>query len=287
MGLGKTIEALVAINHLFQENRGKYFVVIAPLSLLTNWKRETEKWTKIKAYVFHGNNRMEAFSLWLESGGILITTFGHASLLDLDQQIQIDMLVVDEAHYVKNPKAQRSKAVYAIGEKADYITYMSGTPLENKVEEMVQLISVLQKPVADTINNNFPEFSIRPKTFRETISPVYLRRNRQEVLRELPDLEEVEYWVPFGITEIDHYKEGIQEGNFMKMRRSAWVGGSISESPKLNALVDICNQAKNEGHKIIIFSFFKDVINVIDKTLKDRSYSPICGMIEITSYKHI
>ena len=55
---------------------------------------------------------------------------------------------------------------------------MSGTPLENKVEEMVQLISELQKPIADILNNNITKFSIRPKAFRETIAPVYLRRNK-------------------------------------------------------------------------------------------------------------
>lgn len=277
MGLGKTIEALIAMNHLSQEDGAKYFVVIAPLSVITNWKRETEKWTVFTPYVFHGNKRMEIFTLWLESGGVLITTYGHANFFDLNKQSKIDMLVVDEAHYVKNPKTQRSKAVYAIGEKAEYITYMSGTPLENKIEEMIQLISILQKPIADNLNRNLTKFNLRPKAFRKKIAPVYLRRNREDVLSELPDLEEVEYWLPFGEIELIHYKEGIKEGNFMKMRRSAWTGGSINKSPKLNALVDICEQAKNEGHKVLVFSFFRDVISVVDSILKDRSYGPISG----------
>lgn len=282
MGLGKTIEALIAMNHLYQENGAKHFVVIAPLSVITNWKRETERWTVLKPYIFHGNNRMQIFSLWLEFGGVLITTYGHASFLNLNQEVKIDMLVVDEAHYVKNPGSQRSQAVYAIGEKADYITYMSGTPLENKIEEMVQLISKLQKPIADILNSNLTQLAIRPKTFRENIAPVYLRRNRQDVLSELPELEEVNYWVPFGTTELNYYKGGIQEGNFMKMRRAAWTGGSVRESPKLNALVDICNQAKEEGHRIIIFSFFRDVISLINETLKDRSFGPISGDVNST-----
>lgn len=282
MGLGKTIEALVAMNHLHQEYGSKHFLVIAPLSVLTNWKRETEKWTSFKTYKFHGKDRMENLSLWLESGGVLITNYGHAGILDLDGDVSIDMLVVDEAHYVKNPQAKRSKAVYAIGEKAKYISYMSGTPLENRIEEMIQLISVLQKPIADKLNDNISEFNIRPKTFREKIAPVYLRRNREDVLTELPDLEEVEYWVPFGNSELNHYVEGIKERNFMKMRRSAWTGGSKKNSPKLNALIDICNQARDEGNKVLIFSFFRDVIDVIDKALKDRRYGPITGDVSNT-----
>ena len=182
-----------------------------------------------------------------------------------------------------NPKSLRSKIVYAIGEKSDYITYMSGTPLENRVEEMVQLISILQKPIAYSLSDNISEFNIRPKTFREKIAPVYLRRNRQDVLGELPELEEVEYWLPFGKTELKDYKEAIREGNFMKMRRSAWTGGSLSKSPKLNALVDICDQAKDEGHKVLIFSYFRDVISLVHRTLIDRSYGPISG--DVSSIK--
>jgi len=57
------------------------------------------------------------------------------------------------------------------------------------------------------------------------------------------------------VIRIFHYIEGVEEKSFMKMRRSAWTGGSINESPKLNELVDICDQAKNEGHKIFINSY--------------------------------
>lgn len=279
MGLGKTIEALVAINHLYQEKDGKYFIVIAPLSVMTNWKRETEKWTKLKTYVFHGNNRRDTFSLWLEFGGVLITTYGHAGHIKLNKIKKIDMLVVDEAHYIKNPKAIRSKVVYALGENSSYLTYMSGTPLENNVGEMIQLISKLQYPIASQLKNNLTNYSIRPKTFRKKVAPVYLRRNRKDVLSELPDLEEVEYWLPFGKREINHYKAAIEEGNFMKMRRSGWSGGTTADSPKLNALLDICEQAKAEGHKILIFSFFRKVLDLIDNELSDRSVGQITGDI--------
>ena len=287
MGLGKTIEALIAMNHLYQEDKQKHFIVIAPLSVLTNWKRETEKWTTLKPYVFHGNSRVSNMSLWKEFGGVLITTYGHASMINTNDNIKVSMLVVDEAHYVKNPKAQRSKAIYKLGEEAEYITYMTGTPIENRIGEMVQLISKLHQPIANKLKSNISDFSIRPKTFRKEVAPVYLRRNRHDVLQELPELEEIEHWVPFGEKELIHYKQGIEEGNFMKMRRSAWTGGDIKNSPKLDALVEICHQAKEEGHKVLIFSFFRDVISIIDETLKDRSYGPISGDVSSTRRQEI
>ena len=231
----------------------------------------------LRTFVFHGGNRWDTFSLWLEFGGVLITTYGHAGYLRIDDIGKIDLLVVDEAHYAKNPKAIRSQVVYNLGDKSRYVTYMSGTPLENNVGEMIQLISKLQYPIANKLKYNLSDYSIRPKSFRKKISPVYLRRNRKDVLNELPELEEIEYWLPFGPKEIQHYKAAIEEGNFMKMRRSGWSGKTTKDSPKLNALVDICDQAKAEGHKILIFSYFRKVLDLIETTLSDRSLGQITG----------
>src|SRR5699024_7942301 len=186
MGLGKTVQALAVLNHLNHDGK-QAFIVVCPLSVVANWKRETEKFTKLNALIYHGKDRDQVFKQWQEEKGILITTFSHTRNIDKNAVDHIDALIVDEAHYIKNPEAKRSISVYELAEKAEYVSFMSGTPMENRLEEMKQLISVLQENIADKISNEL--HLLEPKKFKREVAAVYLRRNRADVLGELPELE--------------------------------------------------------------------------------------------------
>lgn len=276
MGLGKTIQALSAINHLYQNDQ-KYSVVISPLSVVTNWQREIKKFTKMNSYIFHGKTRESAWKAWSKHGGVLITTFEQTKRFNFSEDHRIDICIVDEAHYIKNPDAQRSKAVYKVAEKAEYSVFMSGTPIENRLEEMKQLISILQPEIAETIDP--VKHSLQPSQFRKLVAPVYLRRNRKEVLAELPEMEMLERWVDFGDEERENYEKYVEYGHLMGMRRAGWTGGTLEKSPKLAMLVDICEEAKENGYKVLIFSFFKDVIRTIHHEVEDRAFEPITGSV--------
>lgn len=84
----------------------------------------------------------------------------------------------------------------------------------------------------------------------EPIAPVYLRRNREDVLIELPGLVQMEEWVDFGPDKVLQYREAVRAGSFMDMRRVAWIGGSAAASPKLNRLLEICADATENNRKI-------------------------------------
>src|SRR5699024_11840840 len=103
-------------------------------------KREIQKFSGLKVFIFHGNGRDEAFEGWKNESGVMLTTYGHAGKLDRDEIPDLNVLIVDEAHFVKNPGARRSQSVYKLGENTEYVLYMSGTPLENRLAEMKQLI---------------------------------------------------------------------------------------------------------------------------------------------------
>lgn len=275
MGLGKTIQALASINHLYQLNQKKA-IVICPLSVISNWERETEKFTSIPVFIYHGANKENAYSEWNKHGGILLTNYASAKKIEYSEDFTLDICIVDEAHYVKNPSAQRSKAVYQLADLSSYVVFMSGTPLENKVSEMRQLISVLQPDIANAIGSGI--HSLQPQLFRKTIAPVYLRRNREEVLAELPELDIIERWVDFGSNERQVYKDYLEQNNIMGMRRSAWMGNTFKESPKLKTLIDICNESKENGYKVLVFSFFRDVIRTVHHSI-ENSLEPITGDI--------
>ena len=274
MGLGKTVQALAVLNHLNHDGK-QAFIVVCPLSVVANWKRETEKFTKLNALIYHGKDRDQVFKQWQEEKGILITTFSHTRNIDKNAVDHIDALIVDEAHYIKNPEAKRSISVYELAEKAEYVSFMSGTPMENRLEEMKQLISVLQENIADKISNEL--HLLEPKKFKREVAAVYLRRNRADVLGELPELEIIEQWSDFGQEEQVLYDQAVENGKVMTMRRAAWQGGSPDKSPKLDALREICEAARENGHKVLVFSFFRDVIETIQEHLTGQTFPAITG----------
>jgi SNF2 family DNA or RNA helicase len=273
MGLGKTIQALALINHLFQNDEG-YSIVVCPLSVLANWKREIEQHSNLNAFIFHGNQRATAFTKWQEEKGVLLTTYEQTFHLDMEN-LTVNALIVDEAHYVKNPDAKRSKSVYQLASLADYALFMSGTPLENRLEEMKQLIAVLQPDIAELLSKEL--HLLHPTEFRKTVASVYLRRNRKDVLKELPELEIIPQWMDFGEKEELEYEQAVNAGKLMSMRRAAWLGGTPETSPKLQKLLDICEEAYENGHKVLVFSFFRDVIRTVEGHLEGRTFEPITG----------
>lgn len=274
MGLGKTIQALAMINHLSQNNQ-KYAMVVCPLSVVANWKREIDQRSKLKTFIFHGNNRDAEFAKWQASTGVLITTYEQTLRMDFEDEHHLDTLIVDEAHYVKNPEAKRSQSIYKLAGIAEYVLFMSGTPLENRLEEMKQLISILQPDIAEKLSQEL--HLLQPNEFKQVVAPVYLRRNRKDVLSELPELEIIPQWMDFGEKEKRYYHQAVMEGKLMAMRRAAWQGGSPEHSPKLEKLLDICEAAAENGHKVLVFSFFKDVIHTIQQYLKGRTFEAITG----------
>lgn len=273
MGLGKTIQALALINHLFENNEG-YSIVVCPLSVLANWKREIEQHSNLKAFIFHGNQRASAFLNWQEEKGVLLTTYEQTFHLELEN-LTINALIVDEAHYVKNPDAKRSKSVYQLASLSEYVLFMSGTPLENRLEEMKQLIAVLQPDIAEQLSNEL--HLLHPTEFKKTVAAVYLRRNRKDVLKELPELEIIPQWMDFGEEEELADQQAVYGGQLMLMRRAAWLGGTPESSPKLQKLLDICEEAYEKGHKVLVFSFFRDVIRTVESHLAGRTFEPITG----------
>lgn len=274
MGLGKTMQAIAAM--AAHAASGKtHFMVVCPAGVLINWCREITKHSKLQSIKVHGNDE-EAIEKWLKEGGVAVTTYESISRFELPEDAKIDMLTADEAHYVKNPEAIRTKALIKILEKTENVLFMTGTPLENRVEEMCFLLGCLQKDIASKAEDMI-HLSDAPQ-FRRILAPVYLRRTREDVLKELPDLIENEEWVDLTKKEAEEYKLAVNEENFMAMRQVSWFG-DMKESSKANALLEICEQAKEDGRKIIIFSFFRNTITKVCELLKEQALEPITGDI--------
>jgi SNF2 family DNA or RNA helicase len=275
MGLGKTIEALAAICHI-ASGGGSHFLVVCPASVLVNWDHEIKNRTPLLRARIHGSDRVRVANLWKRRGGIAVTTFDSLKALP-DLGLTVDMLVVDEAHYIKNPAAQRTAAVQGWIARANRTLYLTGTPMENRVEEFRTLVSHLQPAVAERVRA--VDGLAGADAFRRAVAPVYLRRNQADVLDELPPRIETEEWVDLEREDFDAYRDAVATGNFMAMRRAAYAPGTISGSAKLARLVEIVEEAAANHRKVVVFSFFRDVLAAVSHVLGEQVIGTISGSV--------
>ncbi|MCR5742180.1 MAG: DEAD/DEAH box helicase [Lachnospiraceae bacterium] len=278
MGLGKTMQALAAMVHLYNQG-SKHFLVFCPLSVVENWRREVTRFTPLRPVIFHGSQAIceAAWNDWYDNGGVGIANYSSAYKLEPLKDTPIALMVVDEAHYIKNPEAQRTKMVLSMGGWAERVVYMTGTPLENKVDEMLYMIECLNSDVAKEIRRS--RATSDAPSFKKIIMPVYLRRERADVLTELPEKIEYKDWLLPNETELKWYVERLTEsGNpFMSIRRISWGIDDITQSTKANRLMEIVEEARDDGKRLLIFTFFKDTLAKVKLLLGDKCIGTIDG----------
>ncbi|WP_435228086.1 DEAD/DEAH box helicase [Streptomyces sp. Tue6028] len=264
MGLGKTVQAVAALAHL--AGRGdSHFLVVCPASVLINWTREIRARSTLRALPVHGADRQDAYAEWRETGGVAITTYDVLHTLPAPDGAAPGMLVVDEAHYVKNPDTRRSRAVAAWTGRCDRVLFLTGTPMENRVEEFRTLVRHLRPELLPEIHGS--SAAAGPHAFRRSVAPAYLRRNQQDVLTELPALLHVDEWEEFSAADRRAYREAVEAGNFMAMRRAAYV--DAERSAKLQRLRELVSEAAGNGLKVVVFSYFRDVLATVRQALDD------------------
>ncbi|MCR5591522.1 MAG: DEAD/DEAH box helicase family protein [Lachnospiraceae bacterium] len=282
MGLGKTIQAIAAMSEVASSSDGTcHFLVICPASILINWAREIGKFSDIEAYILHGQKLEDTLSIWKENGGAAITNYESlGKIVDkIDEKMKLAMLIVDEAHYMKNPDAQRTKYIKRLDNESDRIVMMTGTPLENRVEEMCSLISFI-RPDMEAAVRSMAHIS-HLSEFKEKLSPMYLRRTRKQVLKELPSMEEKIEWCEMTDLDRDEYIMAVRDRSFMKMRRLSFLQDDMENSAKARRLIELCDEAIDEGRKAVVYSFFRETVGKVSTALGDRCIGVISGDTKI------
>jgi SNF2 family DNA or RNA helicase/uncharacterized Zn finger protein len=204
MGLGKTLQVIATLLKLKQDGelKKKKAIVVAPTTLLTNWKKEMERFAPdLKAHIYHGPGRSLAP---LSEADLLLTTYGvvrseHAQL----QKKPWLAMVIDEAQNIKNPQTEQTKAVKKI--EAPVRIAMSGTPVENRLSEYWSIMDFANRGYLGSLNH-FKEEYARPieldrdqhqlDRFRRVTEPFILRRVKTDkrIISDLPDkIEQNQY----------------------------------------------------------------------------------------------
>jgi superfamily II DNA or RNA helicase len=272
MGLGKTVEALAVFTHL-RATGHSHFLVVCPAAVVSNWIRETAKHTKLGAARLHGPpwERNHAATSWVRNGGVAVTTY---DLLPWAQEqldkTQVACAVFDEAHYIKNPAAKRSIVAAELMDSLKYVILMTGTPLENSVQEFRNLIGYIRADLAESA----PEYLA--SRFRKHVAPAYLRRNQEDVLTELPELVEIDEWMGMSNADGRVYREAVQGGHFMLMRRAAMLS---ERSLKVERLLEIVEEAEANERRVIVFSYFREVLAEVARLLPGEVFGPLTGSL--------
>ncbi|KAH9134583.1 hypothetical protein AeRB84_019682 [Aphanomyces euteiches] len=210
MGLGKTIQTLSFLNDLrVTHGLPGPFLVVAPLSLIAQWQNECETWTEMDCVVYHGSSEareiIQQYEFYHIVNGkpdkkkpykfhILVTTYEIAIKdIALLSKIQWQCLVVDEAHRLKNQSSRLVEQMRSL--KRAYCVLLTGTPLQNKTEELWALLNFLDPDAFPSLTGFLSQFgSLQDATqvadLHKLLKPYLLRRVKEDVEKSLPPKEE-------------------------------------------------------------------------------------------------
>ena len=288
MGLGKTLQAISAIAHRSSTGANR-FLVVCPASVITNWIREVDARSELPIIRIHGEDHKASLQRWVESSGIGITTYDTLKSFEISEEqitgLGVDTVIVDEAHYIKNISTGRTRTIAKWLDRSPNVIFLTGTPLENRVDEFIALAKLLDSKMGNELSR--VAMAAGPESFRRTVAPIYLRRNTEEVLKELPELIEVVEYCTWEGVDKQKYIDAVASGNFMAMRRAAFSAQPNMIPSKLERLLELVDESFESGQKVIVFSYFRSIIEQVMHALGERAIGPITGSVSSTQRQNI
>lgn len=306
MGTGKTVQAITAC----EESGAGKVLIVCPATLKWNWFNEIKQWTGKEGTIIQGtkNKRLEQIAGFTD--GYMIINYEALRLHPELKKVKWDIRVFDEAHKLKNRKAQQTKAAKLIKSKKTF--QLTGTPMLNRADELYSLLNMLYPKkytsywrfvdqFCQTYDNGFGKDILQGKpeqveALRAEIQPVMLRRTKQDVLAELPAKTYVRHTVELNGKQRKMYKEMHDEAVTMvgdelvaasvviaqitRLRQIAistqMLNPEVDLAAKVDALLEIIED--NADHKIAVFSQFRTAIEIVGRKLDEKGV----GWVSVT-----
>ncbi|XP_073726574.1 chromodomain-helicase-DNA-binding protein 6 isoform X2 [Misgurnus anguillicaudatus] len=239
MGLGKTIQSITFLYEIFYMGLRGPFLIIAPLSTITNWEREFRTWTDINVIVYHGSQISRQMILQYEmynrdeQGNIVAGQFKFHGVITTFEMIMADCpelkkinwrcVVIDEAHRLKNRNCKLLEGLKLMN--LEHKVLLTGTPLQNSVEELFSLLNFLepsQFPSETTFLEEFGDLKTEEqvKKLQAILKPMMLRRLKDDVEKNLAPKEETIIEVELTNIQKKYYR-AILEKNFAFLAKGA------------------------------------------------------------------
>ncbi|KAG1963214.1 chromodomain-helicase-DNA-binding protein 6 isoform X1 [Pimephales promelas] len=239
MGLGKTIQSITFLFEIFFMGLRGPFLIIAPLSTITNWEREFRTWTEMNVIVYHGSQISRQMILQYETyyrdeqGNIMTGQFKFHGVITTFEMIMADCpelkkinwrcVVIDEAHRLKNRNCKLLEGLKLMN--LEHKVLLTGTPLQNSVEELFSLLNFLepsQFPSETTFLEEFGDLKTEEqvKKLQAILKPMMLRRLKDDVEKNLAPKEETIIEVELTNIQKKYYR-AILEKNFTFLAKGA------------------------------------------------------------------
>ncbi len=302
MGLGKTLQTLALLQYVKEKGGSGPNLIIVPTSVLPNWQKEIDKFVPhMKTLVIYGTNREPLFKEIPESD-IVLTTYALIRR-DLDQLLKYEYsaVILDEAQNIKNPNTITARSVRKL--KTKFKVCLSGTPIENNLFELWSLFEFLmpgflgsqhafQKSVVKPIKDGDEEAL---EYLRARVKPFILRRTKKEVVKELPPKVEQVYYAALMDEQRELYAalaKRLKEQVLKKVEEKGLAQSQMSildallklrqicchprllklnmpgintnmPSGKFEAFKDLVTGIIEDGHKVLVFSQFVQMLHII------------------------
>uniref|UniRef100_A0A8C8M7R0 DNA helicase n=1 Tax=Oncorhynchus tshawytscha TaxID=74940 RepID=A0A8C8M7R0_ONCTS len=269
MGLGKTIQSITFLYEIYLKGIHGPFLVIAPLSTIPNWEREFRTWTELNVIVYHGSQAsrktIQAYEMnYRDAQGrvikgaykfhAVITTF-EMILTDCPELRSVPWrcVVIDEAHRLKNRNCKLLEGLKMMD--MEHKVLLTGTPLQNTVEELFSLLNFLEPerfPSENTFMQEFGDLKTEEQVqkLQAILKPMMLRRLKEDVEKNLAPKEETIIEVELTNIQKKYYR-AILEKNFSFLSKGgpgggggAWGGGGAQVPNLLNTMMELrkcCN----------------------------------------------
>lgn len=305
MGLGKTLQVIALLESSLKAKDKKTSIVVCPSSLVLNWKAEVEKWCpKIKVLIIKGDamtrkNLINAYDKY----DLVITSY---DLLKRDvlqyEEKKFKYIIADEAQYIKNFSTQNATSLKSLEGEVRFA--LTGTPIENSISELWSIFDFIMPGYLHSYNKFKKKFEepILVNDNKETldklkqlIEPFVLRRIKKDVLTELPEKnitvlnsemekEQEKLYHSYMAQIKQEVDSEVNENGFEKSKLkilmlltrlrqicchpSLFIENYKGESGKLKQCMDIVNEAISSGHKILLFSQYTSMFEIIERELE-------------------
>lgn len=319
MGLGKTIQIIALL--LDEKNRtGKTSIVVCPSSLYINWEKEIKRFSSnIKTLIVSGNaEQRENLIGTIEDYDIVITSY---DLLKRDiekyEDFKFKYVIADEAQYIKNNNTKNAKALKDL--KSEVRFALTGTPIENSLAELWSIFDFIMPGYLYTYKKFKDEFetliikendNLVMEKLQRLVAPFVLRRIKKDVLKELPDKTEQIMYSKMDEEQQKLYnsylalakvkmRQEIESNGFEKSKfkilslitrlrqicchPQLFLEDYSGESSKLNQCLEIIEGAIAAKHKILLFSGFTSMFDILTPELEKRGieYSILTGQTKV------
>lgn len=306
MGLGKTVQVIAFILSQREKNRPNTNLVVVPTSLLFNWQSEVEKFApSIKLFTNYGNTKLKSAAEF-DTYEIILTTYGMLlSDIDFLKQYRFNYIFLDESQAIKNPESQRYKAARLLQSRNKVV--LTGTPVENNTFDIYGQLSFAcpgllgnKQQFKDLYSTPIDKFSNskRAAELQRKISPFILRRTKKQVATELPEKTEMVIYCEMGDEQrkiYDSHEKELRDfisskdeeeikNNSMHVLRGITKLRQICNSPALlkedvfygnySSKIELLAEQienKSQQHKILVFSQFVSMLDLIKKELEKRN----------------